>query len=118
MAFDREKYQKILHDKGGFFADRKEAEKIIRDCGGAVKGVEPCVMQRDGGHVTRMGECVAMITAVEAEMVLDERHIKQEIARDKHQNQAVTRNGPHEHLEYVPLKEKPVEGEKYRRAKG
>lgn len=118
MAFDREKFAKILHDSGGFFTDRKTAERAVRDCGGAIKGVEKCVMERDGGHVARTGECVSIITAVEPELVLDERGIKQPVARSAHDKQAVTHNGPHEHIEYVPLHEKPVPGQKYRRSQG
>lgn len=105
MDFNREKFEKILHDKGGSFADAKEAEKAIRDCGGEVKGLGPRVLERQRGHVTRRGKCVEAVVGREEALVLDERRNKQDVPHEAHKKQNYIVNGPHEFLEYIPIGE-------------
>jgi hypothetical protein len=105
MSFDRERFEKILHDAGGAFETREAAERAVRDCGGEIKGKEPRVIERQGGHVVRRGEALSIITAIEPEVVIDERSNKQPVYHAAHARQNVTRNGPHEFIEYVPIGE-------------
>jgi hypothetical protein len=109
MSFDRDRFQKLLHDAGGAFADRATAERAIKDCGGDVKGTEKRVVERDSGHVVKMGECLSMVTAREELQVINETGRKNQdgmLLDEKQRN--VVRNGPHEFIEYVPIGEPPA----------
>ena len=104
--FNREKFERLLHDAGGAFADAKAAERAIRDCGGDIKGVEARVIERVRGAVTKKCKCVAAVTKVEEALVLDERKNRQETPHAAHAKQNYTVNGPHEFIEYIPIQGK------------
>ena len=56
---------------GGGFASAKQAERIIKDCGGDVKGVGPRIVKHSAATSPRWGTASKTITAIDAEMVLD-----------------------------------------------